>query len=298
MPATSRTATDTNAVVENRLSKADGHPVSAREDATRIKCRSPPIHTPAASWCRASRNMSPARGPSRPAAWLVHAVPTPRSTVSPASAIHQPRRSGRLARAAHPITSPAQDRIRTAPALKKLVRATSAIGQPEPASAKTESWTPRESSCAAATTAAPPAVSRRLFARRARAGAPSGSAGRSCISAKSTPPMATACPHRASPRRRTSTNPATASSGAPPRPDPEKEKEEDRRADGRQHQEHVGLAEGRERDHQIDEIAVGERFGEARDPRGVGADRRIEHEGARLGCGGAERRDDRDRAER
>src|SRR5262249_42470405 len=160
-----------------------------------------------------------------------------------------------------------QARIRTMPAQKKLVRATSAMGQPPPPSPRTESCTPRERSCAAATTAAPNAMSARLRVRRARAASPSPSAGRRKSTAKSTPPMATACPHRASPRSRTSTNPATARSGAPPRPDPEKQSEEDRRANRREDQEHVRAPEGRQGDHEIDEIAVRERLGEARDPR-------------------------------
>ena len=130
--------------------------------------------------------------------------------MSAASAIHHCPRSGRLDSAAHPTMMPAQLRIRRRPARKKLVAATSAIGQPAVASRSTRSWTTSDSICAPATTAAPMAVNARLLTRRARAGPPSGRVGRSSSIAKSTPPMATAWPHRASPRSSTSTNPATA----------------------------------------------------------------------------------------
>src|SRR2546422_3192328 len=53
--------------------------------------------------------------------------------------------------------------------------------------------------------------------------------------------------------------------------DPQEEPEEDRRADGGEDQEHVGPAEGRQNDHQVDEVSMGKGLGQAIGPRGAGA---------------------------
>src|SRR3989475_13306345 len=137
---------------------------------------------------------------------------------------------------------------------------TSPRGQLAVASARTPSWTTSASTWAAAATAAPIAVSARLRVRRGASVGRAATSGRSRSTAKSTPPTATAWPHRASPRKSTSTKPATGVSGAPPRAHPQDQKEEGRRADRRQHQEPVGLPERRKRDDQIDEVAVRERL--------------------------------------
>src|SRR5712691_7248751 len=208
-PATTRTATAVSASAEKRLSRSAGHACAPRPSAVRTRWPRPPIHAAAAAWCSPSTVSRRPRGPSRAAAWLVHAALIASASAPPRSATHpSPVPATRRTRR-QPTTSPTQATTRAAAARTYVEATSSRTGQPPPPT-RAPSWTASARSCAPPRTAAPAAETARLRPSGDASAGRARTAGRSTSSANRTPPMAMAWPHSATPRSRTSTKPATA----------------------------------------------------------------------------------------